>query len=72
MSTIVRTQQELDAALADGKTDIIIDSPRGADDYARDEVEREGFPNMGPAISIFVHRFFVEAQGMKSYDEVAP
>ena len=29
MSTIVRTQQELDAALADGKADIIIDSPRG-------------------------------------------
>jgi len=29
MSTIVRTQQELDAALADGKSDITIDSPRG-------------------------------------------
>ena len=29
MSTIVKTQQELDAALADGKADIIIDSPRG-------------------------------------------
>ena len=29
MSTIVKTQQELEAALADGKADIIIDSPRG-------------------------------------------
>ena len=29
MSTIVKTQQELDAALADGKAVIIIDSPRG-------------------------------------------
>ena len=29
MSTIVKTRQELDAALADGKADIIIDSPRG-------------------------------------------
>ena len=29
MSTVVKTQVELDAALAAGKTDVVIDSPRG-------------------------------------------
>ena len=33
-----------------------------------DDVEREGFPGMQPAE--FVHRFFVEAQGMDPTDEV--
>jgi hypothetical protein len=36
--------------------------------YSEKEVAREGFPGMDP--DEFVHRFFVEAQGMKRDDEV--
>lgn len=36
--------------------------------YAWDEVAREGFPHLGPAL--FVHRYFTEAQGIASDDEV--
>lgn len=36
--------------------------------YAWDEVEREGFPLMGPAL--FVHRYFTEAQGIDPSDDV--
>lgn len=36
--------------------------------YAWAEVEREGFPNMGPAY--FVHRYFTEAQGIDPSDDV--
>ena len=36
--------------------------------YAWAEVEREGFPLMGPAL--FVHRFFTEAQGIDPSDDV--
>lgn len=41
---------------------------RAAEAYAWDEVAREGFPHMGPAL--FVHRFFVKAQRMEPDDEV--
>ena len=36
--------------------------------YAWAEVEREGFPHMGPAL--FVHRYFTEAQGIDPSDDV--
>ena len=39
-----------------------------AERWAREEVEREGFPGMEPIV--FVTRFFLEAQGMDDADEV--